>query len=220
MACVIAEIRDEGQSGGRVAPLVQRAVLLATVLRTRHTLDWLKTELGGYAHDATLPNYRRGDGGVLIAWRPGDGWIQAPIAPALASRLSHFELRTGVEDLETQIEEQGPRGAARMEFDGDELAALQQEARLDTRLSLALPQTAIPTVLETVRQGVIAWANAMLEAGVEGEGSAFTREERARAEPVDADFHSLVEAAAEHARAQVAASSARRRGFLSRLFAG
>lgn len=220
MACVIAEIRDEAQSGGRVAALMQRAILLATVLRTRHTLDWLKTELGGYAHDATLPGYRRGGGGVLIAWRPGDGWIQAPVSPAMASRLAQFQLRTGVEALETQIEEQGPRGAARMEFDGDELAALQKEARLDTRLSLALPQTAIPTVLETARQGLIAWADAMLEAGVEGEGSAFSREERALAEPIDQGFDGLLKIAVERGRAQAAASSSRRRGFLSRLFTG
>lgn len=75
MVCIPATLRDETHSSTELAPVLQRAILAARSLRANLAGRWLGHELDGYAEDDALPVYRQGDGGVLIAWRPNDGWI-------------------------------------------------------------------------------------------------------------------------------------------------
>ncbi|WP_440997053.1 AbiTii domain-containing protein [Arhodomonas sp. SL1] len=217
MTCVVEAVRDQTRTADPVAPAVQRAILLARVLKADPVVQWLKSELNGYAPDAEPPVYRTGDGAVLIAWRPGDGWIQAPIGPNLEKAYAHFEIRTGVEALERKIREEGPRGAARVEFSEQELEEAKKAVQLDTKLCLALPQNAIPTALETVRQALLDWSSELLEQGIQGEGTSFTADERERAAAITEDFESIVANAHERARESVAASR-QRRGLFARLF--
>lgn len=62
------------------------------------------------------------------------------------------------------------------------------------------------------------WLQALLDAGIEGRGTAFTQQERALAAEVDDTFPSLLESAQGRAEDQLVAARPRR-GLLSRLLA-
>ncbi len=219
MACVITSIRDEAsQEDVELARVLQRTVLMATALRTKPVTAWLKTELHGYPPDAPLPAYRQGHGATLIAWMPGQGWAAAPISPALASELDGYELRAGIESLERGEAERNPREPPRIDFDDERLNAMQQRIELDARLSLALPPNAVAEVLETVRLTVVAWSDALLDAGVQGDGSVFSDTERGTANEVAERLDEVISEAHEAAQRLVTERQSRRGGFLSRLF--
>ncbi|WP_435104993.1 hypothetical protein [Arhodomonas sp. AD133] len=219
MACVITSIRDEASHEDvELARVLQRTVLMATALRTKAVTAWLKSELNGYPPDARLPVYRRGQNATLIAWMPGQGWAAAPISPTLAKELGDYELRTGVEALERDEAKRNPREPPRIEFDDEHLRAMQQRIGLDARLSLALPPNAVAEVLDTVRQTIVAWSDALLEAGVQGDGSVFSDSERHTASEVAEHLDELISEAHETAQRLVAERQNRHGGFLSRLF--
>jgi len=216
---LIEETRD---SSTYVGDLATRARFLASTLRQKPVSEWLRQELDGYPEDAPVPvPYRQTSGGVLVAWRPGMGWVEAPITDAVNERLSRFEIRDGIRDLESNAMHQAGKRQMDIpvELPEERQLELRVETRLDTRLALVVPARNLQVLLATLRLGIRRWAEGLAAAGLQGSGTSFSKEDRSVAAAITDELDSLIEAAHAEARQQQAKSeSAGQAGsFFSRL---
>lgn len=202
----------------KVSEVLTRALSLSSILRQKPVTTWLKYELGGFDADAPLPEYRQKLTGTLVAWMPGQGWIEAPVSNEIRAEVSSFELRTGVRELERSYARNKRTGGQRLDLPDERLAELRERTHLDTRLNMAVPNEAVGQVVEAARVVVRLWAQALLEAGVPGDSKTFDAEHRQLAGTVSERLDEFIAMAAEEAPQRVAASRVQQGGFLSRLF--
>lgn len=207
--------RDEQE---RVSDLLSRAINLSTILRQKPMTQWLKQELGGFPEEVDLPCYRRDLHGTLVAWMPGQGWIEAPISNEIRDEVSAFELRAGIRELERAYERNRRSGGQRLDLPEQRVAELQAKTRLDTRLNMAVPNEAIGHVLESVRLVVAQWADALAEAGLAKEAAQFTDDDRKAAVAITERLPEFMAQASAQAVERMAAMKSRQGGFLSRMF--
>jgi len=209
----LAQDEDE-----KVSDVLTRALSLSSILRQKPVTAWLKSELGGFDAEAPLPDYRCKLSGTLVAWMPGQGWIEAPISNEVRAEVSEFELRDGIRELERSHIRNKRTGGQRLDLPENRLAELRQRTNLDTRLNMAVPNEAVGQVIEAARVVVRLWAEALVEAGLYKENNAFEAEDRQLALTVSERLSEFISMAAEEAPQRVAAARVQQGGFLSRLF--
>ncbi|MBA1149072.1 hypothetical protein H0Z60_18640 [Ectothiorhodospiraceae bacterium WFHF3C12] len=207
--------RDEQE---RVSDLLSRAINFAAILRQKPVTNWLKQELGGFAPEADLPCYRQHLHGTLVAWMPGQGWIEAPVSNEMRAEVSEFELREGIRELERAYERNRRSGGQRLDLPEARVQELRAKTQLDTRLNMAVPNDAIGQILESVRLVVGMWAQSLVDAGLTKEPSQFTAEDRQSAEALSAKLTEYMEQASEQAVERMAAMKTKQGGFFSRMF--
>lgn len=209
----LREMAEDPQAS--LSDILEKAQLQATVLRQKPIQQWLRRERDGYAAEEPVPDYRRAEGTTLLAWRPGAGWIQAPVDETRIAGLTTAELRMDVPDLLRKRDRIIKEGGMREELDGTLQQQLQAATHLDTRLALVIPARCYVRILDTLRLAVKVWSDRLIDAGIEGHGSAFTSEEKQLAQPI-AD--QLEEILAEAAALQAELPPPTAPGFMARLF--
>ena len=209
----LREIAEDPQASP--ADILEKALFQATVLRQKPIQQWLRRERDGYAADEPVPDYRRAEESTLLAWRPGAGWIQAPVDEIKIAGLTAAELRTDVLDLVRKRERIISDGGVRQELEGALHERLQAETNLDTRLALAVPARSYVRILDTLRLAVRVWSDRLIEAGIEGHGSAFTSEEKKLAQPIGDQLEEIL---AEATALQAELPPPTAPGFMARLF--
>lgn len=218
MTSMIASIHEQcGDPDHKLSDLVQRSIFVATVLRDTQVSQWLRQELDGYTDDSDLPLHRQGNTAALLAWRPGLGWVEAPISDAQRRTVSGFSLPTGINELEENYADILRNGGCRCPLNDERQAEIRALVRLDTDLCLVVPTMAVNLLMQTVRHGIRDWSGALLEAGVHGQGSSFSAEEKSAAEQIALTLDTLLETARESGAAAAAEMSKRKSGLLSRL---
>lgn len=196
MGSVIQTLHDQAaEDAAGLSDLLDNALFYATVLQQKPVTSWLRKERDGYGEDDVLPAYRQSEDAVLIAWQPGAGWIEAPVSDAQALGVTHIDIRTDIAGLLRERKETRKAGMRRMDIDEEQQKELRAKVSLDTRLALMVPASAYERVLDTVRLAIGIWAAHMLEAGIQGHGSAFTREEKDLARPISDELDSIIEEA-------------------------
>ncbi|SEP09102.1 hypothetical protein [Aquisalimonas asiatica] len=219
MASVLETLRDRAvDNAANPGDVLADALFYATVLRQKPVCNWLKRERDGYPDTETVPDYRKGNDATLVAWRPGVGWIEAPITDGQRQASAIFTLREELPTIVRQEAQIRKAGGKRLDMPPHEEYRLQSQTSLSTRLSLVVPASAYVRVLTAVRGAIALWAEALLEAGVRGHGSSFSREDRAASEAVTAELEALLTRADNQAGHLL--EQAQPRSLLSRLFAG
>lgn len=202
MESVIQTLRELASAEDtRLGDLIDKALFHATVLQQKPITHWLHLERDGYPQDADVPAYRLAESTTLIAWRPGVGWVEAPVTEDQTSGLTGVELRTDIPALLRKRAETRKAGMHRVDLDESHEQQLRNSTQLDTRLALVVPASAYERILDTVHIAIRIWCERLLEAGIQGHGSAFSREEKELARPVADELESiLAEAGAEQAQ--------------------
>ncbi len=215
MSSTMHTIREmAADSATPLSDVLEKALFQATVLRHKPIQTWLRQERDGYATDEPVPEYRRADDATLLAWRPGAGWIQAPVDSNQTASLAPPELRIDVLELVRNRSRINKDGGMQQEPEEAVQAELRASTRLDTRLAFAIPAHCYERVLDTVRLGIKVWSDRLLEAGIEGHGSAFTREEKELARPIGDQLDEIL---AEATAQQAALPSPAQPGFMARI---
>lgn len=200
-----------------MADLVAKGLFAAKVLREGAASAWLKCERDGYDEADTLPAYRRGTAAKLLAWRPGVGWVEAPISDSMARAVADFALTESMADLAADQAQVRKAGGRRVTLDDQRQREIRALTNLDTDLCMVIPSGLAERVLSTVRIGIRLWAQALLEAGVRGQGSSFSAAEREAAAEVATRLETLLAQAESLEAEQRARAPEQRRGLLSRL---
>lgn len=218
MASMIESIREQAQDPDQeLSALLGRSVFAATVLRETSVIAWMKAERDGFQNAEYVPDYRVGNDAGLLAWRPGLGWVEAPITDTQRQAISDFVLTTSLTELEAEYEEIVRNGGSRCPLDDQRKAEIRSLTNLDTDLCQVVPLMAVNRVMQTVRFAILYWSEALLEAGVQGQGSSFSAEERAAAAGVAERLEELLDRAQEAGTAAAAEMSTRKGSLLSRL---
>jgi len=218
MASIIESIHQHAQDPQHdLVDLLTRGIFAATALRESRFRAWLTCERDGYQPDQAIPLYRKGSDAVLLAWRPGLGWIEAPISEGQRKQVSTYALSAGIPALLEDYAEMLKKGGRRRTLSPEEQAAMAKLTNLDTELCQVIPAAVVTHAVLTARFGILKWSEALLEAGVRGQGSSFTAEERATATAVGGRFDELLAQAEEMASASVVRQGSKQPGFLSRL---
>lgn len=218
MASVIQLLHEQAQGDDTaLAEMMPRALFAARVLRQQPVVDWMRLESSGYEGDVSLPPYRKGVCGTLVAWMPGQGWAEAPVNVKEVHGLSCSDLYESLSDLEEQYKKNRSSGGIRVDLSEDRQSELQQATGIQTRLALAVPSMAHAQALEAVRIIIGHWAQDLLDVDVKGDGMTFSEDERAAAEGVADKLEGYFEEATEQAREHVKAQ-ADKPGFFGRLF--
>lgn len=202
----------------KISDLLSRAINLSAILRQKSVTSWLKQELGGFDPSTELPVYRQNLHGTLVAWMPGQGWIEAPVSNEMRQEVSEFELRDGIRELERAYARNRRAGGQRLDLSEERVAELQARTQLDTRLNMAVPNEAIGQVLESVRLVVGMWAQSLVDAGLAKESNQLTAEDRQTADELSAKLPEYMDQASEQALERMAAMKTKQGGFLSRMF--
>ncbi|MCC5859102.1 MAG: hypothetical protein JJT90_13155 [Ectothiorhodospiraceae bacterium] len=218
MASMIESIHGQVvEPDQELSALLNRSLLAATVLRESSVCAWIRAERDGYGEGAEIPAYRRGDDAALLAWRPGLGWVEAPITDAQRKAVSDYSLPTGITELEADYEAILRKGGCPSPLDPARANQIRRLTSLDTDLCQMVPMSGVDRVLQTVRMGIRLWSGALLEAGVRGQGSSFSSGDRAAAAGVAERLEEILQQAGEAADAAVAEMRRRQGGLLSRL---
>lgn len=219
MSSSIADIRELIEDpDSDLTGLLSRAALLATLLKQKTVLAWMKQELNGYQEGDVLPEYRQGACGTLVAWFPGQGWAEAPIERAHTDEnLLCYALYEPLPNIETAFNENAKSGGQRIDFTPEKLEALQEQTQLSTRLALAVPSQSFALATLGGRQVLQMWADKLVSLDLPQEASRFSREDIARAAPANDEFQAMIPDATEAARALTATLKPKRKGFLGRM---
>jgi hypothetical protein len=218
MGSIIESLHEQSEEPqADMADLVARGLFAAKVLREGAVSAWLKCERDGYQSLDSVPAYRRGSNAKLLAWRPGVGWVEAPITDAMAQAVADFSLTESIADLAADQAQVRKAGGRRVTLADDRQREIRALTSLDTDLCMVIPSDQAERVLSTVRIGIRLWSQALLDAGVSGQGSSFTAEERKAASEVAGTLDALLEEAAKLEASLSASVSERRGGLLSRL---
>lgn len=219
MSSSIAEIRElVDDPDSDLASLLSRAALLASQLNQKAVTTWMRRELRGYREQDVLPDYRLGACGTLVAWFPGQGWVEAPIERAQTDEgLLCYSLYQSLPEVETAFNENSKSGGQRVDFTPERLAELQQQTRLSTRLALAVSSRSFALAVLAGRETVRLWLHHLAELGLPVDAHRFPPDLVAQAAAVDDRLPELILRATATARDAAAALKPKRRGFLSRL---
>lgn len=164
-----------------VSGLLRKVKVAAVKLALDDALEWVKRELDGYKEKEDLPEYRFTRGNP-VAWNPYHGWQPMIFGDQeITEMITEVTLFEPVGSFEAVLKESGSGNLLKPMPPGF-VAQLNRTFGWDVpKAALEFPRGAIVNVVEQVRNLVLDWSLELARAGINGEGMAFTMEERQRA---------------------------------------
>jgi hypothetical protein len=164
----------------RIADLLRKSKVVAVKLGLTEFGAWVENEINGYPDNQSLPDYRK-QVGRLKARNPYQGWMPAII------RDREFELEVSTcyvtdpigpleETIRRSLEEEV--GYVFHPLNGRQQAVLAEFFDVYMEFQVHVPAATAIGILDAVRNRVLDWSISLEQAGVLGEGMAFTVRER------------------------------------------
>jgi hypothetical protein len=190
----------------RTSDLLRKALLVASRLDIPGVPEWINKELSGYELKDDVPAYRRIHGRVMArtfyGWRP----VQFPTNEVESKIAEQIVLQSVAMLEEIESEEGDPR----INFPPEAQQILQAMFRRETEFTCVHSRASLVAIIDEVRNQILRWSMELYNAGVKGEGLAFTKQEKTLAHNmvihgnvgVLGDVHSATNiAAGDHGRA-------------------
>lgn len=161
-----------------VLNLVTKAYVVAKKLRIDDIQDWLDQELNGYRDKKKVPIYRVVCP-YLKYYNPYHGWQSVVIGDeALEKTFQRFPVCDCLANLNAILNSNESNFCYPADDSMNEM--LSQLARMPVTMKFAffIPRNVIMVILEQVKRIVLEWALKLEEAGVVGDGLAFSSDEK------------------------------------------
>ncbi|OJV31635.1 MAG: hypothetical protein BGO24_05525 [Sphingomonas sp. 67-36] len=172
---------DALDQGSSVSALLRKVKVAAVKLALGDALEWVQRELDGYKDKDDLPDYRTTRGNP-VGWNPYHGWQPMLFADErISDMITQVSLFEPVGSFEAILKESSS-GTLLKPLPAGLVAQMNNMFGWDIpKAALEFPRGSIVNVVEQVRNLVLDWSLELARAGINGEGMAFTMEERKRA---------------------------------------
>lgn len=156
--------------------LLRRALVVARRLAVPDFVDWINSELNGYAGD--VPDYRMVSG-QLFAEDPYRGTVPFIVPPEIAKVVTQLRLYQSVPEL-MQFVQSGPMLLRYFPADAEQLLMrmMEEGSGYASRPLLKFSSMQVAGVIERVRSRILDWALDLEGRGIIGEGMSFTQQEK------------------------------------------
>lgn len=208
------------QSEEATSTILPSAISLASMLRQRAMLSWLRCEFSGYAEDAVLPINRTRIAALVLVSLPGQGWAKAPLTPERQAELGHLDLRESIPQLEELAQHARKGGGHRVTLSPEHKANLRVATGLDTEHAMSVAREQLIWLCEIPRFVIREWTLDLLDSGIGGERNGFADDEKRLAQNADARFDLLLDNGTKAAQQQAHKLASKPAGMFSRLFGG
>lgn len=159
----------------RLSDCLTKAYIIARKLKITESIEWISNEKNGYA-DSPLPDYRQYEGN-MIAHHIYYGWKNV-VVPDEGKDFCKAGTFQSISELESMVNKND---------DGYIIHPLPSSflqrgnfGHCD-QIAIKIEEACLQNILDTVRQKLIDWVLHLQEHGIEGEGLAFTKEEKEKA---------------------------------------
>lgn len=191
------------QSEEPTSAILPSAISLASMLRQRTMLSWLRAEFSGYGDDAVLPINRTRIPALVLVFLPAQGWAKAPLTPERQAELGHVDLRESILQLAELAQHARKGGGHRVTLSVEQRAQLRVATDLDAEHAMSVAREQLICLCEIPRFVIREWTLDLLDSGIGGERNGFADEEKRLAQNADARFDLLLDngtkAAQQHA---------------------
>jgi hypothetical protein len=156
--------------------LLRRALVVARRLAVPEFVDWINSELNGYAGD--VPDYRMVSG-QLFAEDPYRGTVPFIVPPEIAKVVTQLRLYQSVPEL-MQFVQSGPMLLRYFPADAEQvlMRMMEEGSGYASRPLLKFSSMQVAGVIERVRSRILDWALDLEGRGIVGEGMSFTQQEK------------------------------------------
>ncbi|MCK1497993.1 hypothetical protein [Bradyrhizobium sp. 188] len=185
MPGLIEEIQREAMDPAvAVSTLLRKVKVAASKLNLSPTETWVEHELNGYPAGVEIPEYRELHGKPM-ALNPYRGWIPIILGnDDLDRMLSTCPVSQSIASMEAILRE-NKTSFVQFPLSPGMITHLNEltEVRFGT-MAVHIPTGSAHGLLDAVRNAVLEWALRLEQAGVNGEGLSFSREEKQAAKEV------------------------------------
>lgn len=162
------------------------AITLAMMLRQRNMVAWMRAEFDGYADPASLPPYRTGLPGHIVARSPQYGWIPAPVNDKQKQEFGRRDMLEGIRSLEKTCLGCKKGTGNRVVLDKEEMAGLQAQINLTAELAITISRESYCKLLRVTRSALYLWCQDLMAAGINGDHNSYSAQEREGVAHLDA----------------------------------
>ncbi len=172
--------RDAINRDARVSDLLRKALLVASKLGIPGVPDWISKELSGYEARDDVPPYRKLHGRVVA--RSLRGWtpVQFPNSD-LQSTISEQAVYQPVAEIENLLSAEED---LRCNFPPEGQQLLQELFQVQTEFTCLHSRASLARILDEVKNRILRWSIELSEAGIRGDGLAFSPQEKQAAHSI------------------------------------
>lgn len=177
MSALVPELVNMASDPGvSTTDLLRRALVVARRLAVPELVEWITSELNGYAGE--VPDYRK-ISGQLCAEDPYRGTVPFIVPPDLAEAARRFRLHQSVPEL-IQLAQTGPTLVRYFRDDVQRtlMQMMDEGSGFSSRPLIKFSSVQVTGVIERVRSRVLDWALDLEGRGIIGEGMSFTPQEK------------------------------------------
>lgn len=183
MSSVVIELQREALDNGiPISALLRKALVVAKKLRISEFEKWILLELNGYSSKDKIPKYRSMVGS-LKGRHPSRGWIPVALPDlAMEAMITRRECNQSIAEIESLLEKKDDSSDIVMAFPGEIQSQLSKATGWTMEYYLVGQQSDLVRIIDAVRTIILSWSLKLEEDGILGDGLAFTRQEKEKAE--------------------------------------